>query len=266
METLMPKVFERYAGPRSVWVFPGVSDNKLNEYKAAIEQTPQDEDLAFNPAEGTSFDIKTLAIDPRARFEGFVNYIESQYIAGMQTPVVKLYTAPGFTEASATVAKEISERKIDFLRRFLKRVVEREIYADLLKSNGFDPIKDRVTFNWGIERPEITFPDLVTLAQISAQTAVAYVTKEEVRGMLRKFGVETSEAQQPEQKQQQEEKPVSKVSETPSTSQEQSDHAQTDQTKEEERRERKALRDRKMRLHEKNLELVEKINRRLEKE
>jgi hypothetical protein len=128
-----------------------------------------------------------------------VNYIESQYIAGMQTPVVKLYTAPGFTEASANVAKEVSERKIDFLRRFLKRVVEREIYADLLKSNGFDPVKDRVTFNWGMERPELSYADLIALAQVSAQTGVQYVTREEVRSMLRKFGVEVAENVQPEQ-------------------------------------------------------------------
>jgi hypothetical protein len=202
METIMPKIFERYAGPRSVWVFPGVSDEKLKEYKASIEQTPQDEDLAFNPSEGGAFDIKTLTIDPRARFEGFVNYIESQYIAGMQTPVVKLYTAPGFTEASATVAKEVSERKIDFLRRFLKRVVERDIYVDLLKSNGFDPVKDRVVFNWGIERPELNFPDLITLAQISAQTGVEYLTRDEVRSMLRRFGVEVAETAQPGQEQQ----------------------------------------------------------------
>jgi hypothetical protein len=193
MEALMPKIFERYAGPRSVWIFPGVSDTKLNEYKTAIEQTPQDEDLAFNPSESSTFDIKTLAIDPRARFEGFVNYIESQYIAGMQTPVVKLYTAPGFTEASAKVAKEISERKIDFLRRFLKRTVEREIYTEILKGNNLDPVKDHVTLTWGIERPELDFASVMSLAQISAQTSVPFVTKDEVRNMLRKFGLEINE-------------------------------------------------------------------------
>jgi hypothetical protein len=198
METIMPKIFERYASPKSVWVFTGASDNKLNEYKTAIEQTPQNEDLVFNPSGSTSFDIKTLAIDPRARFEGFVNYIESQTVAGMQTPVVKLYTAPGFTEASATVAKEISERKIEFLRRFFKRVVEREIYADLLESNGFDPIKDRVVFNWGVEKPELSFENIIALAQVSAQTGVEYLSKDEVRRMLRKFGFEVEESQSTE--------------------------------------------------------------------
>jgi len=198
----MPKIFERYAAPKNVWVFPGVSDTKLQEYKAAIEQTPPDEDLAFNPSAQATFDIKSLAIDPRARFEGFVNYLESQYIAGMQTPVVKLYTAPGFTEASATVAKEISERKIDFLRRFLKRVVEREIYRDLLESHGmkWTVSPNRVTLNWGMEKPELSFADIVTLAQISGQTGIPYLTREEVRRMLRKFGFEVQEEpEQPEQ-------------------------------------------------------------------
>jgi len=193
MEAIMPKIFTRYASPKRVWVFPGVSDEKRNEYKAAIEQSPEDEDLAFNPADKDSFDIKNLEIDPRARFEGFINYIESQYIAGMQTPVVKLYTAPGFTEASATVAKEISERKIDFLRRFLKRVVEQEIYSDLLKNNDFDPVADRVTFNWGLEKPEVTLMDVITIAKTSAETGVEIMTKEETRAMLRKFGFELAE-------------------------------------------------------------------------
>jgi hypothetical protein len=199
MEAIMPRIFIRYAAPKRVWVFPGVDDKKRDEYKTVIEQTPEDEDLTFNPPEKDSFDIKSLEIDPRARFEGFVNYIESQYIAGMQTPVVKLYTAPGFTEASATVAKEISERKIDFLRRFLKRVVEQEIYSDLLKGNGFDPVKDRVTFNWGLEKPEVTLAGVITLAQISAETGVAYMTKEETRTMLRKFGFEIAEEEQEEE-------------------------------------------------------------------
>lgn len=196
MEAIMPRIFERYAAPKNVWIFPGTGDSKLKEYKAAIEQAPPEEDLAFNPSEKGAFEIKPLTIDPRARFEGFINHIESQYIAGMQTPVVKLFTAPGFTEASATVAKEMSDRKIEFLRRFLKRVVERSIYSDLLTSNGFNPARVRVTFNWGLESPKINFADVVSLAQISAQTGVDYLTRVEVRKMLRKFGFEVSDEQE----------------------------------------------------------------------
>jgi hypothetical protein len=180
LEAIMPKVFARYVAPKNVWVFPGASDAKRDEFKAAIESTPEDEDLAFNPADKDSFDIKTLNIDPRARFDSFVSYIESQYISGMQTPVIKLYTAPGFTEASATVAREISTLKIGFLRRFLKRIVEREVYADLLKSKGMNPIKNPVHLNWGLEKPEITL-------------AVGYLTKSETRNLLRKFGFELEE-------------------------------------------------------------------------
>ena len=106
---------------------------------------------------------------------------------------MKLYTAPGFTEASATVAKEISERKIAFLRRFLKRTVEREIYTELLKANNLDPVKDHVTLTWGVERPELDFASLMSLAQTSAMTGIPFVTKDEVRNMLRKFGLEITE-------------------------------------------------------------------------
>jgi hypothetical protein len=198
METGMARIFKRYAAPKRMWVFPGVSDDKRDEYKQAIEQNPEDEDLAFNPSSKDSFDMRSLDIDPRARFEGFVNYIESQYIAGMQTPVVKLYTAPGFTEASATVAKRISELKIHFLRRFLKRVIERQIYRDLLVSNNLNPLRNPITLNWGAERPELSMTDIVNFATISAQTGIPYLTKDEVRNMLRKFGFELQEEPVPE--------------------------------------------------------------------
>jgi len=120
----------------------------------------------------------------------------------MQTPVIKLYTAPGFTEASATVAREISERKIDFLRRFLKRVVEREIYRDLLESHGmkWTVSPNRITLNWGMEKPELTFADIVTLARLSGETGIDYLTRDEVRRMLRKFGFEVQE--EPDQSEQ----------------------------------------------------------------
>jgi hypothetical protein len=197
MEAIMPKIFERYGSPKRVWVFPGVLDTKRDEYKTAIEQSPPDEDLVFNPSSKDAFDIRSLDIDPRARFEGFVNYIESQYISGMQTPVIKLYTAPGFTEASANVAKAVSELKIGFLRRFLKRVVENQIYKDLLKSYGYSPQRNAVTLNWGVERPEVTFSDLVNLAKISGETGIQYIKPEEFRKMVRKFGFELEEEQVP---------------------------------------------------------------------
>jgi hypothetical protein len=198
METAMARIFKRYAAPKRMWVFPGVSDEKRDEYKQSIEQSPEDEDLAFNPGSKDAFDMKSLDIDPRARFEGFVNYIESQYIAGMQTPVVKLYTAPGFTEASATVAKRISELKIYFLRRFLKRVVERQIYRDLLVSHGLNAARNRITLHWGVERPELSMEDIVNFAKISAETGIPYLTKDEVRDMLRKFGFELQEEPAPQ--------------------------------------------------------------------
>jgi hypothetical protein len=193
MEAAMSKIFNRYAAPKRMWIFPGVSDEKRDEYKQSIEQSPDDEDLAFNPSAKDDFDMKSLDIDPRARFEGFVNYLDSQCIAGMQTPVVKLYTAPGFTEASATVAKRISELKIYFLRRFLKRVVERQVYRDLLTSSGLNPDRNPVTLNWGAERPELSMQDIINFAKVSAETGVQYLAPSEVRTMLRKFGFEMAE-------------------------------------------------------------------------
>jgi len=51
---------------------------------------------------------------------------------GGQTPIPKLLTTPGFTEASANAAVEVAERHVMSLQRFIKRNVEKEIFTPLI--------------------------------------------------------------------------------------------------------------------------------------
>ena len=54
---------------------------------------------------------------------------------------------------------------IDPVQRMVKRRVEREIFAVILKQGGFDPVKAQVRLNWGNpETPEITAADLIGAA------------------------------------------------------------------------------------------------------
>ena len=58
---------------------------------------------------------------------------------------------------------------IDPVQRMIKRRVEREIFAVIVKQAGFDPVKAAVRLNWGSpETPEITAPDLISAATSQA--------------------------------------------------------------------------------------------------
>ncbi len=139
-------------------------------------------------------DVKTVAVDPRARYEAYVEHILNQVYLGGQTPLPKLFTTPGFTEASAKAAIAIAERKVMALQRFVKRVVEREIFTPLISQAGLDAGKTSCRLNWGLpERPEVSVADVVRLAEVSATSGVQYLHPEEVRKMLVKMGFEITE-------------------------------------------------------------------------
>jgi len=197
VEKVMPEIFEKYAGPDELWVFAGASDEKLAEYQRLIKSKPKaGARFVYNKAEA---DIKTVAVDPRARYEAYVDHILNQVYLGGQTPIPKLLTTPGFTEASANAAIEVAERHVMALQRFIKRIVEREIFAPVIKQAGLDPKEADCRLNWGMpETPEIELADVVRLAEISATTGVQYMRPDEVRRILVKMGFELTEPEETE--------------------------------------------------------------------
>jgi len=193
LERVMPEIFEKYAGPDELWLFPGVSAERLVEYQRLIRAKPK-AGARFVYDRGDA-DVKTVAVDPRARYEAYIDHVLNQLYLGGQTPLPKLFTTPGFTEASARAALDMAERKVMALQRFIKRVVEREIFAPLVGQMGFDSKKAECRLVWGLpERPEVGVGDVVRLAEVSAQSGVRYVSAEEVRRMLVRLGFDLSES------------------------------------------------------------------------
>jgi len=187
IERVMPEIFEKYAGPDELWLFPGVNAERLAEFQRLIRSKPKAG--ARFVCDRADADVKTVAVDPRARYEAYVDHIMNQIYLGGQTPLPKLFTSPGFTEASARAALDMAECKVQALQRFIKRVIEREVFAPVVAQAGFDPKKIDCRLNWGLpERPQISAADVVRLAEVSAQHGVQYVRPEEVRRMLIKMG------------------------------------------------------------------------------
>jgi hypothetical protein len=164
IERLMPKVIEKYAGPDVVVGLPGAKPEVIQMFEAAIKNRPEEGAWLFHSFKGAQ--VNPVSIDPRA--QGFTLYIEhmvNQFYLGCETPLPRLFSTPGFTEASARAALELQDMLIDPIQRMVKRRVEREIFAPIVKQAGFDPAKAQVRLNWGSpETPEITASDLIGAA------------------------------------------------------------------------------------------------------
>jgi len=185
IEKMLPEIFEKYAGPDELWIFEGISDDQLSNYQSVIKKKPKaGARFVYNkPA-----DIKTVQIDPRTQFQSYLDHIWNQIIIGGHTPIPKLISTPGFTEASATAAVEVAERKVMALQRFMKRVVEKEIFDPVVEQAGFDPKKVAVRLNWGMpEKPEIIIADLIRAAELGL------IRVDEFRNIMKDIGWELTE-------------------------------------------------------------------------
>jgi hypothetical protein len=187
LDTDLIEIFEKHAGPIEAWV----AENKAAAQKIESE-------LAKTPKYGGKLvtmgklEIKTPPLEARSRFESYVEYLWNQFCLGGQTPLPKLFTTPGFTEASANAAIDIADRLVLPIQRLIKRNLEKLWRQVIIAENpNIDPRKAAVRLNWGApETPELKLEHIVNLASVSAQTGVQYIRPEEVRKNLAKFGVE----------------------------------------------------------------------------
>jgi len=97
----------------------------------------------------------------------------------------RLFSTPGFTEASANAALDLQDMLIKPIQRYIKRQVERDIFDTVLAQAGFDPTKAQVRLNWGSpEVPEVVMADMLKAAELGL------IRPEEFRKNAAKFGWE----------------------------------------------------------------------------
>jgi hypothetical protein len=180
MEKSMADIMRKYAGPTEVWKFPGLTDDRVAEYASLLKSMPR-EGARF--VVNTPAEVEVVSVDPRSRFDAYVEHVWNQYALGLQTPLPKLFVTPGFTEASAKAAIQIAERKVSALQRFIKRVVEREVFASVLSQAGMDPQNAKCRLHWGApEKLQLRVEDMLKAFEVGA------VSAKELRMMLLKAG------------------------------------------------------------------------------
>ena len=137
--------------------------------------------------------VSPVAIDPRAiGFSKYIDHMVNQFYLGCETPLPRLFSTPGFTEASANAAVDLQDMLIRPVQRYIKRKVEREIFASVLLQQGFDPSLAKVRLNWGTPIvPEVLMSDLIS----AATAAVPLIRPEEFRKNAVKAGWELWDSQ-----------------------------------------------------------------------
>lgn len=170
IETIMPKIFEKYAGPDVLAYVPGADDATIARFQNAIKNRNKEGVWLFYGDKKPNKDSKApeilpVQIDPRARFESYIDHMVNQFYLGCETPLPRLFSTPGFTEASANAAKELQDLLIKPTQRDIKRTVEGEVFDVVVRKAGFDPALAKVRLNFGNpETPEVLMSDLLAAA------------------------------------------------------------------------------------------------------
>jgi hypothetical protein len=190
IERIMPKIFEKYAGPDVLALLEKADEATIQKFEKAIKNRSEEGAWLFYSGKG---DIKPIVLDPRARFEYYVDHIINQFYLGCETPLPRLFSTPGFTEASAKAALDLQAMLIKPIQRYVKRQVERDIFDVVLAQAGISPSEAQVRLYWGSEKvPEIVMADMLKAAELGL------IRQEEFRKNAVKFGWRLWEKSQPE--------------------------------------------------------------------
>ena len=175
-----------HSSPNQLWIFPGIPPSELDVSKPGTIAY----EVANMPPWGARWvsnqpdaDVKVAVPRISRGFEMHIENISDEFVLGLQTPLPKLIIKRGFTEASAKAAVELVERKVMALQRFIKRVIERQIFTPLVEQAGFDPREARVRLHWGVpERPDLRVSDILRAFELGV------ISREEARSMLAEIG------------------------------------------------------------------------------
>ena len=180
IERIMPRIFEKYAGPDVLALLERADDETIQKFQQAIKNRGEEGAWLFYNGKG---DIKPVTIDPRARFEYYVDHLINQFYLGCETPLPRLFSTPGFTEASANAALELQNMLIQPVQRYIKRQVERELFNTVLSQAGLDPVQAQVRLNWSPYKvKEVSVVDLLKAAE------QGLIRQDEFRKNAVKFG------------------------------------------------------------------------------
>jgi hypothetical protein len=83
IERIMPKIFEKYAGPDVLALLERADDETIQKFQQAIKNRGEEGAWLFYNGKG---DIRPVTIDPRARFEYYVDHLLTSFTLAAKRP------------------------------------------------------------------------------------------------------------------------------------------------------------------------------------
>jgi hypothetical protein len=86
IERLMPKIFEKYAGPDVVVGLPGAKPETIEKFERAVKNRPEEGVWLFHGLKDAN--VNAVSIDPRAQgFTYYIDHMVNQFYLGCETPL-----------------------------------------------------------------------------------------------------------------------------------------------------------------------------------
>lgn len=167
--------FETFGQPIQVFAFPELQDDKLEEVAEKVKaMSSYGERITVN----TKADIKSNVPERVRGYDEWVKQEFDSFIMALGNPSLKASIESGFTEASIKGSIELFRKKVQSIRRVIKRIVEK-LWVDVLTNYGFDSALAEMRLNFGSEEVEFTATDILNAVEKQV------ITKEEARVMFR---------------------------------------------------------------------------------
>jgi len=147
---------ETWSAPNQMFVFPGEDDEAVEDWGKKLRNAPRRGARWATNIEGATI-IQAESRRPGG-WDAGLETLTDAYIIALHTPLPKLISKTGFTEASARAALEVAERMTMSLQRFFKRDVE-ILFEAVSAIGGYDDVEEYVELSWG--PPDAVDPEVV---------------------------------------------------------------------------------------------------------
>lgn len=157
IRTSMKLGFDRFGQPNEIYSFLELDDPALEEVEKKIKDMSH---YGNRITVNTRADIVNSLPERVRGYDEWVKQEFDAFIMALGDPSLKASIESGFTEASIRGSIELFRKKVQSIRRVIKRLVEK-LWSDVLTEYGFDPAKAQMRLDFGSDEVEWTMADLL---------------------------------------------------------------------------------------------------------